>query len=622
MANNTNDNERKLDDDFLAKLEDPSTNVKPVTPENTQSETKVKEEPSFEDTMTNLQPREEEKNNNVDKKDDKTDIVVEEKKETVIQEENKSASKPKKSKKTVEVVSSAEYNKDKTPPKKMDNKIDVVDDIDSRVDSSNDLIVNGEEDNRRETVRNELFNESIDSYMHNNYEDEDKKINKKKIEIVSAKNEPEKAEEIKEETKKELTHDEKLKANHIYGGDGKISAFKLRRSKVSKILSKIEVKDTSTIDPININDDIDKLDLYTKTVLPTLNPCYSVVPLVISGVVITMTAFSWPNILDIYRIEEKLDELDPNDEEYIYKKNRLFIEKRHKQLDLFYDHIYSVSGFVGKPSKEELFGKIIKWPDFQQLFFAAYSATFKKAYTFTLTCPRCGLQQDRAIDPKSLCFMLNKNINIDRFNYYLEKGAAIATNDDSMAVYKAFQEEKLVDKSNNTYRTIKPLSDSAIICTLKVPTINEALDGMEQIIETFKDKPLEYIADDGTSIAIDSSFGVNDIKDLRDIKRYLYVKSLLVAKPNESENSDKIEVGYFEFTGKDEIINTISQLSTVDYKELLSDPNLNAISSITGIRHQYDGKLCENDNCKQEMGLMAVEPETLFFTIAEQELPN
>ena len=88
------------------------------------------------------------------------------------------------------------------------------------------------------------------------------------------------------------------------------------------------------------------------------------------------------------------------------------------------------------------------------------------------------------------------------------------------------------------------------------------------------------------------------------------------------ELEDKIEIGYVEVKTKDDIFNTIANLSIVDYKELLTDPNLNAISNISGIRHQFDSKLCENENCKQDMGLMAVEPETLFFTIAEQELPN
>ena len=213
--------------------------------------------------------------------------------------------------------------------------------------------------------------------------------------------------------------------------------------------------------------------------------------------------------------------------------------------------------------------------------------------------------------------MLNKNINIDRLNYFLKKGSSVATNDESIEVYKEFQAEKLVEKSNTVYRTVKPLSDSAIVCSLKVPTVNEAIESMEAMVEVFRDKPLEYIAEDGTTISIDSSFGVNSIKELKNLKKYLYINSILVAEPAEYE--DKIEVGYVEFKDKDQIFNTITNLSVVDYKELVNDPNLTSMINIAGIKHQFDAKLCDNENCKKDMGLMAVEPETLFFTIAERE---
>lgn len=637
MSENIKNNDEQANDEFLKGLYDPSSDIKEtenasekkpetVSPKEEEPKKEVSEEEKFEESISNMQDKP------VEKKEEPLVAVepVETPKEEVKTEE-KPKPKAKKKKSTIEVVSSEEFTKSKeekeNPKPKVDNKIDIDDDIEKRINEGNETIVNGDFINQKEEIEDSILNESIDSYIHKNYDTDDdssdKKDNKpKEIEIVSGKNEEE-SEKIVENVKERMSHEDKLKESNIYGGDGKVSAFKIRRSHISKILNGVKISDTSSIDPIDISNrsDLDKSEMYVKTVIPTLNPCYSVVPLVISGVVITMTAFSWPNIRDICLIEEKLDDLDPTDEDYIYKKNQLFIEKRKKQLDLFYEHIYSISGFPVKPSKEEFYGKIMKWPDFQQLFFAAYSATFQKSYDFILTCPRCGLEQTRAVNPKNLCFMLNKNINIDSFNYYLQKGAAVATNDDSIAVYKEFQKEKIVDKSNNVYRTIKPLSDSAMICTLKVPTVNEAMEMIEQIAETFRDKELEHTDEDGTTIAIDSSFGVNDVKDLKELKRYLYINSLLIAEPNQI-SEDKIKVGYIEFKAKDTIINTITRLSVVDYKEFISDPNLNAITTISGIRHQFDAKICDNPNCKQEMGLMAIEPETLFFTIAKQELPE
>lgn len=635
MSDKIDENE-ELNDDFLDKLTDTSTNIKPEEEKKIEEKPVIKEknkEEVFAKDMENLQAKKEEPLVSVESSPKKEESLVEVEK-PVAETENKVEEKPKetakkpKTKKKISVVTSKEYeiSKEEAAKKdkpKIENKIDVAEDLEDRVSQSNDKLINEEYNEKVEELTNSVLNEPVDSFIHKNYEDADT-LDKKdiKVEVVSPKEDPKAAEDFVEDVKEKISHEDKLKANHIYGGDGNVSAFKLRKSHVSKILSKIDVKDTSSIDPIDISkrSDINNSEMYIKTVLPTLRPCYSVVPLIISGVVITMTGFSWPDIRDICLIEEKIDELDPEDDDYTYKKNQLFIEKREKQLDLFYEHIYSVSGFPVKPSKEDFYGKIMKWPDFQQLFFAAYSATFQKSYDFELTCPRCGLVQTRSVNPKNLCFMLNKNINIDSFNYYLQKGASIASNDDSTAVYNEFQKEKIVERSNNTYRTIKPFTDSAIICTLKVPTVTEAMETIREIAEKFRDKELEHIYDDGSTVSIDSSFGVNDVADLKELKRYIYINSLLVAQPNESE--DKIEVGYLEFKDKSVVLDTISRLSVVDYKELITDPNLNAITTISGIRHQFDAKTCENKNCGQEMGLMAIEPETLFFIIAKQELPE
>ena len=636
-----------LNDEFLAKLADTSTNIteddiakekasveKPI--EEVKTETEV-----FNETMEDLQPKRTEPKKQFhevvndpnipepEKEEHKQEIVNEDPSSRIrdINEINKDTLKENKPKKVVEVVTSKEIElreEEKNKPK-IENNVDISDDLEKRMNQENSEIIDG---NSIEVFKEqeEILNEPVDSFIQKHYVDDDSEnATEKKIEIVTSKNDQNTSkndEKVEKNGENEVSREEKFRSNHIYGGDGVVTAFKTRRSKVSKILSSVNISDTASIDPIDIEkrNDFDKSKMYVQTILPTLKPCYSVIPLIISGTVITMTAFSWPDIREICLIEEKGDDLNPDDEEYTYKKNMLFIEKRKKQLELFYNHIFSVSGYPEKPSYEEFYGKIIKWPDFPQLFFAAYSATFHKSYDFSVQCPRCGFEQTRSINPKSLCFMLNKNINIDRLNYYLQKGAAVSSSDESLAVFKEFQQEKLVEKSNSVYRTIKPFSDSAIVCSLKVPTVLDAIEGMESMVEHFRDKPLEFVTDDGTTISIDSSFGVNDIKELKNLKKYLYINSILVAEPSELE--DKIEVGYVEVKSKDDIFNTIANLSIVDYKELLTDPNLNAISNISGIRHQFDSKLCENSNCKQDMGLMAVEPETLFFTIAEQELPN
>lgn len=620
--------QQNVDDEFIKKLEDPSTDAKPEnSPIVEVVKPKTKEE-SFNDEMKDIQPQVEEK------KEEKTEDVKKVAKKPAKKNKVKTEIATNIDSKDVEIdtktgkISFKEDNETKKSNKKVEKNVEISDDLDQRAMNDNDELLNGPEDEELEAARDDLVNQTVSSFINENYDNDESNIDKDKIEIVSSKKDVAKAKKIeKEVTKTALSREDRLKQSHIYGGDGEMSAYKLRRSKVSRILGTVnqKVSDTTSIDPIDISSksDTDKIYIYKNKVAPILNPCFSIVPLIISGVVVTMSAFSWPDIREICLIDEKNDDLDPNDEDYIYRKNQLFIEKRKKQLDLFYEHIVSVSGYANKPSQEDFYGQIMKWPDFQQLFYAAYTATFQKSYDFVLTCPRCGLEQTRAINPKNLCFMLNKNINIDKFNYYLKVGAAVTVNDESSKAFDEFQKEKIVEKSNSIYRTLKPLSDSAIVCTLKVPSVNRAMEALEQIIETFRDKPLEYITDDGTSVSIDSSFGINGFPQLKDLKKYLYIHSILAAVPEDEEDSDgNIKIGYFEFKNIAEIIDTISKLSAVDYKELLSDPNLNAMTSITGIRHQYDAKTCENKNCNQDMGLMAIEPETLFFTIAKQELPN
>lgn len=622
------DKTNNVDDEFIAKLADTSTDAKPEN-EVVSAEKHVEKTESFNDTMKDIQP------NTTEQKVEKEEVKTEEKVEKPVSTPKKNAKKGKK----VEITNNIDPNSikvDKTDKKvsfkandsensskNVDKTVEIADDLDKRAIEQNESIMNDTDDSEYDS--NEILNETVSSYINKNYDSDEETESTKSVKVVSAIKDKESTKKISKSIDKELTREEKLRNNHIYGGDGKTSAFRIRRSRVSKILGEVNVSDTTAIDPVDISkkSNDDKLYIYANKVAPILNPRFTVVPLVISGVVITMSAFSWPDIREICLIDEKKLEFDPKDDDYITKLNQNFIERRKKQLDLFYNHIISVSGYENKPTQEDFYGKIVKFPDFQQLFFAAYSATFQKSYPFTIVCPRCGYEQTRNIDPKSLCFMLNKNISIDKFNYYLKQGSAVSNTDESAKAFKEFREERLVEKSNAIYRTKKPLSDSAIVCTLKVPTITEAMERLEQIVDVFPDKPLEHILDDGTTISIDSTFGVTAYPDLRDLRKYLYINSILAAIPeDEDADSDKIEVGYFEFKNVGEIIDVVSKLSAIDYKELISDPNLNAIASISGIRHQYDPKKCENKTCGQEIGLNAIEPETLFFTIAKQELPN
>lgn len=490
------------------------------------------------------------------------------------------------------------------------------DDIDQRIRSenleirkANEVRLGGSEDEE------ELTPEKVIETFNNNYEDSEDNIvedDSKTIEIVDDTN-PEEKKTI--ETSIDAAANEE-REHHYYGGDGKQTAFKIRTAKVTKILRNIKVEDTDGITATDISKKSQKeqQNIYMTTVLPTLQPSYSVVPFVVSGVVITMTAFQWVDIKEICKIDEKIDDLDPSSEDYIYEKNLVFLEKREKQMDIFYRHVYSVSGFETKPTKYKLFNEIIKFPDFQQLFFAAYAATFQKPTSIGLTCATCGATHDLQVGSKDLCFLLNKHIDYEKLNKYIDRGAISGSS--TAEVYEEFQKEKIVEAANQIFRTKEKLPITSFIYELQVPYVGQAYSALAEIIEKFRDKPLEYIDEDTQQIVtIDSSFGLPPY--LIELRKYLYLKTLLVPHVVD-EDKNTAKVSYIKFEDLDGVIDSVYNLSPEDYSSLMNDPRLNNIMNISGIRHLIDGKQCPEPSCGSELGLLPVEPETLFFMIARQ----
>lgn len=531
-------------------------------------------------------------------------------------------SKPKKTKKAkeVSVVSAAEAAViEESDNNKNNLGVEVIeDDMDQRVRDENIEIRKINEAKLGEYEDDEeLTTEKVIETFNNNYEDSEvaEESEDKKVEVIDEKkSDVKEKEQIKESIEKAS---EEPREKNYYGGDGVHTSFKIRTAKVAKVLRNIKLDDTDSITATDISKKTQKeqQNIYMTTVLPTLQPSYSVIPFVISGVVITMTAFQWVDIKEICKIDEKVDELDPSSEDYIYNKNLLFLEKREKQMDIFYRHIYSVSGYETKPSKHKLYSEIIKFPDFQQLFFAAYVATFQKPTTIGLTCATCGATHDLTVGSKDLCFLLNKHIEYEKLNKYIEKGAISGSS--TAEVYEQFQKEKIVESANKTYRIQQKLPISSFIYQLEVPYVEQAYTALAEIIEKFRDKPLEYVDEDTEQVVtIDSTFGLPDY--LIELRKYLYLKSLMVPHIVD-DGEDSVKVSYINFTDLDGIIDSVYNLSPEDYDALMNDPRLNSIMNISGIRHLIDGKQCPEESCGAELGLLPVEPETLFFMIARRK---
>lgn len=530
---------------------------------------------------------------------------------------NKSKSNKERSVEIVSPETAAEIKAKQSKPKTVITKdVTISEDLDAQVLKSNKEIEESAVDRIIEESDTYITPSEVIKIIDDSYEFDDVDT-VDKIDVAVIDNDIEETKSSSEKTKKNTKVKKTVK---YYGGDGKETSFKIRMAKISNVLRNINVENTDEVVSTSIDSKNakDRQDIYLKTVLPTLQPSISVVPMIVSGVVISMTAFTWPDIREIILIEDKIEDLSPDSLEYIYDKNKYFIDKRRKELELLYKHINSVSGYPTKPSFDDLFGKIIKFPDFPQLFFAAYSASFLKPYNFNITCGTCGSDNDRSISSKDLCFLLNSNININQLNYYIEKGA-VMDNTVSGKAYADFQKEKIVEMANSTYRTKKKLPVSSFIFDLKIPTILEALDTMNEIIEVFRDKDLSYTdIDTGSTVFVDSSFGLND--DLMNIRKYLYINKLIVAQVIDEDREKKTaKVTFVDFTEKQAILNTIYSLSPEDYVTLMNDDNLNKLIHVSGIRHAINAGTCGEPTCCADLGNIPVEPEMLFFTTARRE---
>lgn len=601
---------------------------------------KIEENATFEETMESHKPSQKEDHyviENLVDQEAETQATVEEpvKEEVPIVEElveekgpvveevkpktTKKTTKPKVEKK-IDVISSEEAAaiESKTNNKNKIGKDIDSDDLDQRVFDENyendvETVKNVEDE---DYIRADNVDEIIET-INNNYEDDStesaENIDVKVVEDSVKPKEAEAETEVSKSTK------EKKKSN-FHGGDGEETSFKLRTAKIAKVLRNINIENTDEIDvkDISSKSPAERQKFYLNTVLPTLQPSIAVVPLIISGVVITMSAWSWPDVKEVVELEEHVFDLDPNAPEYIHEKNRVFIEKRRKQCELFYKHINSVSGYVVKPSIEELFGNIIKMPDIQQLFFAAYAASFNKPYEFDITCGNCGSTTPMSIYSKQLCFLLNKNIDIKRLNYFIENGSAIGS-DETTKIYNEFQKEKIVEMSNTTYRIKKNLPISSFIYNLKIPTIYGYLDKLESINEVFRNKDFSYTNPNTLeTVYIDSSFGLSP--SLIEIRKYLYLESLCAAgMVSEDKENNSAKVAYSSYKDDSAIINSVYNLSYEDYNALIKDENLSKLIRIDGIRHAVDGGICSEPSCKADIGKIPIEPEQLFFTIAHQE---
>ena len=129
---------------------------------------------------------------------------------------------------------------------------------------------------------------------------------------------------------------------------------------------------------------------------------------------------------------------------------------------------------------------------------------------------------------------------------------------------------------------------------MKVPTVLEALDMLDEVVEKFRTKELEITdPNTGDTVSVDSSNGLMN-SELLELKAYLYFKTLIITQVvSENSEDNSAKVGFVSLTDKSTILESIYNLSSEDYKVLMSDEKLFKLLRIEGIRHSIKAGICD-----------------------------
>ena len=110
---------------------------------------------------------------------------------------------------------------------------------------------------------------------------------------------------------------------------------------------------------------------------------------------------------------------------------------------------------------------------------------------------------------------------------------------------------------------------------------------------------------------------------LIELKKYLYMSAILIpVTVNNEKNAPTVQIKYERLQDTSSVINSVYKLSLEDYRTLINDPQLNNLIKCNGIQHAIKAGKCKAETCGEDMGILPVNPETLFFIIARPESNN
>lgn len=368
--------------------------------------------------------------------------------------------------------------------------------------------------------------------------------------------------------------------------------FSMKRSRTAPIIEKLRDKvEVDSIVPKPISDDeASKAAFLTNHLGPLLKPDIVTIPLLISGTVVHVSAFTYGDLGKIRHLIPEIRDVDNT-----MKRNQALLKKRELELELIYNRLTYFKGKETKPSFDEFMNTILI-PDLPQLFFASYIATYSNTNTYDVSCSHCGHRSTVTRTPRDLCQILSKTIDFDTVRKII----------DNTLPKEKLKELNIVVSASKTYSEKAPLPRSGIILRTKIPTLRGYLDGIQALMDIYENSDLNDV--DFSTLYFSHEFAGDEPSDYF-MRCLLYIDEIIV--PNISFDGTKATTRFSSTKDKRIIFDAMSRLHKDDVNAIIRSENIRNMVSIKGIQHYI--KLDECPNCKMKMQPFPFNSELIFF---------
>lgn len=369
----------------------------------------------------------------------------------------------------------------------------------------------------------------------------------------------------------------------------------MMRSKQSRYVNSMR----KTIDLENLKveqispDIMSATSFLTNSIEPLLKPDVVAVPLLISGIVVNISAFMYN---DLSRVRHLIPEI--RNVRDMAARNKALVEKRRLEIEIIYNHIVCVKGMNRRPTYDE-FVDMVLFSDLPQLFFGAFVASHSNEHMYTVTCSSCGHEMSVSRTPKQLCEIVSKNIDIETVKQVLNGTCS----KDKMA------ELDIVKFSKKVYSEKEPLPVSGLVLRTKIPTLREYLEAIDVLTSVYNESDVNEV--DFLSLYYTRTLDDSDIETPQDFFRRacLYIHEMAV--PTFKTEGDKVLTKFVSTKDKRIIYETLTRLHKDDIKAIIDSENIRRMMSVKGIQHFI--KLDECPNCHLKMEPFPFNAELIFF---------